>query len=88
MRGTAPASASAGTGGSSTACSISSKSPEAQRARERALALAGSVPLIPLYAQGLALRSAPGVAGLAWDAQGLALLPGVSLVQAPGAGAP
>lgn len=59
------------------------------RARERALALAPSVPLIPLYAQGLALRAAPDVAGLAWDAQGLALLPGLSLAPpSPGPVAP
>lgn len=41
------------------------------RARERALALAPSLPLLPLYAQGLALRMAPEVGGLAFDAQGL-----------------
>ena len=48
-------------------------------ARERALALGPSVPLIPLFARGLALRAAPEVAGLRWDAQGLALLPGLWL---------
>ena len=41
------------------------------KARERALALASSVPLLPLYAQGLALRVAPEVGGLDFDAQGL-----------------
>nr|WP_153866336.1 MULTISPECIES: peptide ABC transporter substrate-binding protein [Myxococcaceae] len=49
------------------------------RARERALALAPSVPLVPLYAQGLALRARPELQGLAWDAQGLALLAGAWL---------
>ena len=49
------------------------------RARERALALAPSVPMLPLYAQGLALRSAPEVGGLAFDAQGLPMLEGVWL---------
>ena len=48
-------------------------------ARERALALSASVPLIPLYARGLALRARPEVAGLAWDGQGLAQLAGVWL---------
>lgn len=49
------------------------------KARERALALAPSVPLLPLYAQGLALRAAPEVGGLAFDAQGLPMLDGVWL---------
>jgi len=44
------------------------------RARERAVALAASVPMLPLYAQGLALHAAPEVGGLAFDAQGLPLL--------------
>ncbi|PTL78713.1 peptide ABC transporter substrate-binding protein [Vitiosangium sp. GDMCC 1.1324] len=55
--------------------------PEARDAkvRERALALAPSVPLLPLYAQGLALRAAPEVGGLVFDAQGLPVLDGVWL---------
>jgi hypothetical protein len=57
------------------------------RARERALALAPSVPLLPLYAQGLALRAAPEVGGLTFDAQGLPLLDGVWL-QPAAAGIP
>jgi hypothetical protein len=56
------------------------------RARARALALAPSVPLVPLYAQGLAVQAAPQVRGLVFDAQGLAVLDGVFL--APGGGAP
>ncbi len=46
------------------------------RARERALALAPSVPILPLYAQGLSLRAAPEVGGLVLDAQGLPVLDG------------
>ncbi|WNG38722.1 peptide ABC transporter substrate-binding protein [Archangium violaceum] len=49
------------------------------RVRERALALAPSVPLLPLYAQGLALRAAPEVGGLVFDAQGLPVLDGAWL---------
>ncbi|ADO73696.1 peptide ABC transporter substrate-binding protein [Stigmatella aurantiaca] len=49
------------------------------RARERALALAPSVPLLPLYAQGLGMRVAPEVAGLVMDAQGLPFLDGAYL---------
>lgn len=49
------------------------------RARERALALAPSLPLLPLYAQGLALRATPEVGGLVFDAQGLPVLEGVWL---------
>jgi peptide/nickel transport system substrate-binding protein len=49
------------------------------RARERALALAPSVPMLPLYAQGLALRAAPEVGGLVFDAQGLPMLDGAFL---------
>ena len=49
------------------------------KARERALALAPSVPLLPLYAQGLALRAAPEVGGLGFDAQGLPMLDGAWL---------
>ncbi|MDC0709326.1 peptide ABC transporter substrate-binding protein [Stigmatella sp. ncwal1] len=50
------------------------------RARERALALAPSVPLLPLYAQGLGMRVAPGMEGLVMDAQGLPLLEGAYLL--------
>jgi hypothetical protein len=57
------------------------------KARERALALAPSVPLLPLYAQGLALRAAPEVRGLVFDAQGLPMLDGAWL-QPAGAGVP
>ncbi|WP_257455444.1 periplasmic substrate-binding domain-containing protein [Archangium lipolyticum] len=57
------------------------------RARERALALALSVPMLPLYAQGLALRAAPEVGGLTFDAQGLPLLDGAWL-QPAAAGVP
>ena len=53
------------------------------KARERALALAPSVPLLPLYAQGLALRVAPEVGGLVFDAQGLPRLEGVWLQPPP-----
>ncbi|SEL65080.1 extracellular solute-binding protein, family 5 Middle [Stigmatella aurantiaca] len=53
------------------------------RARERALALAPSVPLLPLYAQGLGLRVAPEVEGLEMDAQGLPLLEGAYLPPEP-----
>lgn len=57
------------------------------RALERALALAPSVPLLPLYAQGLALRAEPEVNGLVFDAQGLPVLDGVWLVPGvPGGG--
>jgi hypothetical protein len=55
------------------------------RARERALALAPSVPLLPLYAQGMGMRVAPTVGGLSVDAQGLPLLDGAFL-QPEGAG--
>ncbi|MCP3099881.1 peptide ABC transporter substrate-binding protein [Myxococcus sp. K15C18031901] len=44
------------------------------RARERAVAVAASVPLVPLYAQGLGVRVAPEVMGLEMDAQGLPTL--------------
>jgi peptide/nickel transport system substrate-binding protein len=53
------------------------------RARERALALAPSLPLLPLYAQGLALRAAAEVGGLVFDAQGLPRLDGVWLQPGP-----
>ncbi|MFY0579288.1 hypothetical protein ACN28S_37950 [Cystobacter fuscus] len=56
------------------------------RVRERALVLAPSLPLLPLYAQGLALRAEPEVGGLVFDAQGLPLLDGVWLAPAPAAG--
>lgn len=49
------------------------------RARERALALAPSVPLVPLYVQGLGVRLAPEVGGLRFDAQGLPLVDGLYL---------
>jgi hypothetical protein len=35
--------------------------------------------MLPLYAQGLALRAAPEVGGLVFDAQGLPLLDGAWL---------
>jgi hypothetical protein len=56
------------------------------RARERALALAPSVPLLPLYAQGLGLRVAPSVGGLTVDAQGLPVLDGAFLQPEEAAG--
>ncbi|WP_224243754.1 ABC transporter substrate-binding protein [Hyalangium gracile] len=49
------------------------------RARERAVALAPSVPILPLYAQGLGVRTAPELGGLVLDAQGLPVLDGVYL---------
>ncbi|MET0401085.1 MAG: peptide ABC transporter substrate-binding protein [Cystobacter sp.] len=49
------------------------------RVRERALALAPSLPLLPLYAQGLALRAEPEVGGIVFDAHGLPRLDGVWL---------
>ncbi|GHG81147.1 peptide ABC transporter substrate-binding protein [Comamonas sp. JC664] len=55
------------------------------RARERALALAGSVPLVPLYAQGLGMRFAPDVGGVMMDAQGLPSLDGLYVLPAEGA---
>lgn len=54
------------------------------RARERALAVAPSVPLVPLYAQALGVRAAPEVGGLKFDAQGLPLLDGLHLVPVEG----
>jgi hypothetical protein len=54
------------------------------RARERALALAPTLPLVPLYAQGLGMRFAPEVSGLSMDAQGLPALDGVFLVPSEG----
>ena len=50
------------------------------RVRERALALAASVPIVPLYAQGLGVRVAPELGGLVLDAQGLPLLDGAYLL--------
>jgi MarR-like DNA-binding transcriptional regulator SgrR of sgrS sRNA len=47
------------------------------RARERAVALAPSVPILPLYAQGLGVRAVPELGGLVMDAQGLPVLDGV-----------
>jgi peptide/nickel transport system substrate-binding protein len=41
------------------------------RARERAAALAPSLSLVPLYAQGLSVQSSPQVSGLLRDGQGL-----------------
>jgi hypothetical protein len=55
------------------------------RARERALALASAVPLLPLYAQGVALRAAPEVGGVQFDAQGLPVLDGLFLLPSAGA---
>ncbi|HEX8698363.1 MAG TPA: peptide ABC transporter substrate-binding protein [Myxococcaceae bacterium] len=46
------------------------------RARERALALGPSLPIIPLYAQGLGIRVAPEVSGVVMDAQGLPVFDG------------
>ncbi len=54
-----------------------------EKARARALALAPSVPMLPLYAQGLALKVAPEVAGLDFDAQGLPVLDGAFLQPVP-----
>ncbi|MCP3057655.1 peptide ABC transporter substrate-binding protein [Myxococcus sp. K38C18041901] len=55
------------------------------RARERALALAATLPLLPLYAQGLGVRAMPEVGGLAMDTQGLPTLDGAFLLPAEGA---
>ncbi|MFP2958815.1 hypothetical protein ACLEPN_13465 [Myxococcus sp. 1LA] len=54
------------------------------RARERAQALAASVPLVPLYAQGLGMRFAPDVGGVMMDAQGLPWLDGLHLPPSEG----
>jgi peptide/nickel transport system substrate-binding protein len=54
------------------------------RARERALALAPSVPLVPLYAQGLGVRLVPEVGGLRFDAQGLPWVDGLYLAPQEG----
>ena len=54
------------------------------RARERALALAPSVPLVPLYAQGLGVRLASEVGGLRFDAQGLPWVDGLYLAPQEG----
>ena len=58
------------------------------RARERAVALAPSVPMLPLYTQGVVLHAAPEVGGLALDAQGLPLLDAAFLLPPPPAGGP
>jgi hypothetical protein len=60
------------------------------RARERALALAPTVPILPLFAQALGIRAAPELGGLVLDAQGLPVLDGVYLLpsEAGQAGAP
>ncbi|MCP3140587.1 periplasmic substrate-binding domain-containing protein [Pyxidicoccus xibeiensis] len=55
------------------------------RARERALALAPTLPLVPLYAQAMGLRLAPEVGGLKLDAQGLPALDGLFLLPPEGA---
>jgi len=47
------------------------------RARERAMAIGPSVPILPLYTQGLGVRAAPELGGLVLDAQGLPVLDGV-----------
>lgn len=52
------------------------------RVRERALALAPSVPILPLYAQGLSVRVVPEVGGVVMDAQGLPVLDGAYLLPA------
>lgn len=52
------------------------------RARERAVALGPTVPILPLYAQGLGVRVAPELGGLVMDAQGLPLFDGVYLAPA------
>ncbi|WP_141592288.1 peptide ABC transporter substrate-binding protein [Myxococcus sp. AB056] len=54
------------------------------RARERALALAASVPLVPLYVQGLGMRFAPDVGGVMMDAQGLPSLDGLHVLPPEG----
>jgi hypothetical protein len=58
------------------------------RARERALALGPTVPLLPLYAQGLSVRGAPEVGGLTVDAQGLPVLDGAFLLPEAASGGP
>ncbi len=55
------------------------------RARDRAVALGPTVPIIPLYAQGLGMRAVPELGGLVMDAQGLPLLDGVYFVPAESA---
>ncbi|MCY1002084.1 peptide ABC transporter substrate-binding protein [Myxococcus sp. MISCRS1] len=55
------------------------------RARERALALAATLPLLPLYAQGLGVRAMPEVGGLVMDTQGLPTLDGAFLLPAESA---
>jgi peptide/nickel transport system substrate-binding protein len=58
-----------------------------EKARARAVALAPSVPMLPLYAQGVAVQVAPEVGGLDFDAQGLPVLDGLYVRPAP-AGVP
>ncbi|MFP2934749.1 peptide ABC transporter substrate-binding protein, partial [Pyxidicoccus sp. 3LG] len=53
--------------------------------RERALALAPTLPLVPLYAQAMGLRLAPEVGGLTLDAQGLPALDGLFMLPPEGA---
>ncbi|MFL5347908.1 MAG: ABC transporter substrate-binding protein [Hyalangium sp.] len=52
------------------------------RARDRAVALGPTVPILPLYAQGIGVRAASELGGLVMDAQGLPVLDGVYLVPA------
>ncbi|WP_342375132.1 peptide ABC transporter substrate-binding protein [Myxococcus stipitatus] len=56
------------------------------RARERALVLGASLPLVPLYAQGLGVRAMAEVGGLVMDGQGLPSLDGAYLLPPEGAG--
>ncbi|HYH97381.1 ABC transporter substrate-binding protein [Hyalangium sp.] len=55
------------------------------RARERAVAVGPTVPILPLYAQGLGVRAAPELGGLVLDAQGLPVLDGVYFMPAESA---
>jgi peptide/nickel transport system substrate-binding protein len=52
------------------------------RARDRAVALGPTVPILPLYAQGIGVRAAPELGGLVLDAQGLPVLDGVFVAPA------
>jgi hypothetical protein len=58
------------------------------RARERALALGPTVPLLPLYAQGLSVRVVPELGGLTVDAQGLPVLDEAFLLPEAASGGP
>jgi MarR-like DNA-binding transcriptional regulator SgrR of sgrS sRNA len=60
--------------------SVTEQTARDARARERALALAPSVPILPLYAQALGVRAVPELGGLVLDAQGLPVLDGVYLL--------